>query len=56
MGFGKLIFLTGKLSLSVGTYGGFYGFSRYQLAEGDVVEWRYTCDLGKDVGCDWMSE
>ena len=33
-----------------------YGCSRYQLAEGDVVEWRYTCDLGKDVGCDWMSE
>lgn len=31
-----------------------YGCSRYQLAQGDVVEWRYTCDLGKDVGCDWM--
>ena len=27
-----------------------YGCSRYQLAQGDVVEWRYTCDLGKDVG------
>lgn len=32
-----------------------YGCSRYQLAEGDVVEWRFTCDLGKDVGCEWMS-
>lgn len=32
-----------------------YGCSRYQLAEGDVVEWRYTCDLGKDIGCDWLS-
>lgn len=31
-----------------------YGCSRYQLADGEVVEWRYTCDLGKDVGCDWM--
>ena len=27
-----------------------YGCSRYQLKEGDVVEWRYTCDLGYDVG------
>ena len=31
-----------------------YGCSRYQLADGEVVEWRYTCDLGQDVGCDWM--
>lgn len=27
-----------------------YGCSRYQLKDGDVVEWRYTCDLGEDVG------
>ena len=27
-----------------------YGSSRYQLKEGDIVEWRYTCDLGNDVG------
>ena len=27
-----------------------YGCSRYQLQQGDVVEWRYTCDLGEDVG------
>ena len=27
-----------------------YGCSRYQLQEGDLVEWRYTCDLGHDVG------
>ena len=26
-----------------------YGCSRYQLKEGDVVEWVYTCTLGKDV-------
>ena len=27
-----------------------YGCSRYELHDGDVVEWVYTCDLGKDVG------
>ena len=27
-----------------------YGCSRYQLVDGEVVEWRYTCDLGEDVG------
>ena len=27
-----------------------YGCSRYQLQDGDVVEWVYTCTLGKDVG------
>ena len=27
-----------------------YGSSRYQLKDGDLVEWRYTCDLGHDVG------
>ena len=27
-----------------------YGCSRYQLEDGDVVEWVYTCDLGRDVG------
>ncbi len=26
-----------------------YGCSRYQLKDGDVVEWVYTCDLGRDV-------
>ena len=31
-----------------------YGCSRYQLVDGEVVEWRYTCDLGRDIGCDWM--
>ena len=32
-----------------------YGCSRYQLVDGEKVEFRYTCDLGKDVGCEWMS-
>ena len=27
-----------------------YGCSRYQLKDGDTVQWRYTCDLGEDVG------
>ncbi|WP_297721414.1 DUF4430 domain-containing protein [Intestinimonas sp.] len=27
-----------------------YGCSRYQLREGDVIEWVYTCNLGVDVG------
>ena len=30
-----------------------YGCSRYRLKNGDVVNWRYTCDLGRDVGCGW---
>lgn len=29
-----------------------YGCSRYQLEQGDVVEWHYTCDLGRDLGRD----
>ncbi|MGO4495338.1 DUF4430 domain-containing protein [Paenibacillus sp. 2RAB27] len=27
-----------------------YGASRYPLKQGDVIEWVYTCDLGRDVG------
>ena len=27
-----------------------YGVSRYSLKQGDVIEFVYTCDLGKDVG------
>lgn len=27
-----------------------YGCSRYQLKQGETVEWRYTCDLGADIG------
>ena len=29
-----------------------YGSSRYQLKDGDVVEWRYTCELGDDIGAE----
>ncbi|MBR3298190.1 MAG: DUF4430 domain-containing protein [Clostridia bacterium] len=28
-----------------------YGCSKYNLNNGDVVEWHYTCDFGVDVGC-----
>jgi hypothetical protein len=31
-----------------------YGSSKYTLCDGDTVEWVYTCDLGCDVGCEWM--
>ena len=27
-----------------------YGASSYNLKDGDKVEWRYTCNLGSDVG------
>jgi hypothetical protein len=32
-----------------------YGASRYQLKQGDVIEWVYTCDLGRDVGDTYSS-
>lgn len=31
-----------------------YGCSKYEVKDGDVIEWVYTCDLGRDVGCDWL--
>ena len=33
-----------------------YGCSRYQLQDGDIVEWKYTCDLGADVGGGYAAE
>ena len=33
-----------------------YGCSRYQLKNGDRVEWVYTCDLGADVGGEYTSK
>ena len=32
-----------------------YGCSRYQLQDGDVIQWVYTCDLGRDVGGDFRA-
>ena len=31
-----------------------YGCSNYILKDGDIIVWNYTCNLGKDVGCNWM--
>ncbi|MEG0835928.1 MAG: DUF4430 domain-containing protein [Christensenellaceae bacterium] len=31
-----------------------YGCSRYPLVQGDVVELHYTCDLGRDLGTNWI--
>ncbi|CDE71705.1 putative uncharacterized protein [Subdoligranulum sp. CAG:314] len=31
-----------------------YGCSKYVLKDGDVIEWVYTCDLGRDVGGGWF--
>ena len=33
-----------------------YGCSRYQIKPGDKIEWVYTCDLGRDVGCVWIGD
>ena len=33
-----------------------YGCSPYVLKDGDVIEWVYTCDLGRDVGGEFVSE
>ena len=32
-----------------------YGCSRYELKDGDKIEWVYTCDLGKDVGGEYSA-
>jgi hypothetical protein len=33
-----------------------YGCSNYTLKDGDDIVWSYTCDLGRDVGCDFVEE
>ena len=33
-----------------------YGCGRYKLKDGDKIQWRYTCDLGRDVGDQWFEE
>ena len=32
-----------------------FGASRYILSPGDIVEWVYSCDLGRDVGGCWLA-
>ena len=31
-----------------------YGCSKYELKYGQVIEWIYTCNLGSDVGAEWV--
>lgn len=26
-----------------------YGCGKYQVSDGDAIQWRYTCELGKDI-------
>lgn len=33
-----------------------YGSSQYILKDGDVIEWHYTVDLGRDLGDDWNGD
>lgn len=33
-----------------------YGSSRYRILDGDRIQWIYTCDLGRDIGNDYMGE
>lgn len=33
-----------------------YGSSKYIPKDGDVIEWVYSCDLGRDVGADFINE
>ena len=33
-----------------------YGCSHYYIQDGDVIEWRYTCDLGVDIGGDYATQ
>ncbi|MEG0546809.1 MAG: DUF4430 domain-containing protein [Oscillospiraceae bacterium] len=30
-----------------------YGVSRYKLSDGDKIEMKYSCDLGRDLGHEW---
>lgn len=32
-----------------------YGCGQYMVKNGDVIVWSYTCNLGRDLGQDWMA-
>ena len=32
-----------------------YGCGQYAVNNGDVIEWNYPCNLGRDLGQDWMA-
>ena len=49
-------FSCGELSGWMYTVNGSFpnvGCSRYSPRDGDEIVWCYTCDLGRDVGCEW---
>lgn len=29
--------------------------SAFEVEDGDIIRWRYTCQLGADIGCDWSN-
>ena len=29
------------------------GASEFQVEDGDIIKWQYTCQLGADIGCNW---
>jgi len=29
------------------------GVGKYELKDGDVIEFKYTCDLGRDIGYEY---
>lgn len=31
-----------------------YGCSKYELSDGQIIEWIYTCNLGNDIGALWL--
>lgn len=31
------------------------GASEFEVEDGDVIQWLYTCQLGEDIGCDWSN-
>lgn len=33
-----------------------YGAGVYNLKDGDVIQWNYTCDLGEDLGAGWNGQ
>lgn len=33
-----------------------FGVNKYDLKDGDVIEFKYTCDLGRDIGHDFRKD
>lgn len=32
------------------------GASEFKVEANDIIRWQYTCQLGKDIGCDWSNQ